>query len=141
MTAPLSKSSSSGSDASNKFQSGTEGASSERDTKQNIVPDLRYDNPNPDGKSIVKLDGMANEKTDDGKVELIDRKTNVADYHPKMEQKTIDGLSRQTEALRQNPEFTIVHEYPNQQAGDKAQQRYEKWGYGDSIQVRVKKQD
>ena len=92
---------SSKSSAASVFEDGTIGAASSIAAKRKVVPGLRFDNPNPRGRNVVRFDGI------DGTT-LIDRKLNVT-----TKSKQINDLKRMSEALRQNPEYTAVLEVPN----------------------------
>jgi hypothetical protein len=74
-----------------------------------IVPALKYNNPNTSSraKNYVKFDGV---DVDNPKI-LIDRKHNVTTYSGQ-----IDGFRRQAECLRQNPDYILRIEVPNEVA-------------------------
>jgi RHS repeat-associated protein len=92
------------------FDAGTTGAFSETITQKRAVPALRFDNPNPRGNNFVKFDGIElNTNT------VIDRKTNLT-TRPKQ----LQSLQRASGALKRNPNFNGVFEFPNQKAADKA---------------------
>ncbi|MGF1911901.1 hypothetical protein L4C38_21070 [Vibrio kasasachensis] len=92
------------------FESGTKGAFSDISSKRKAVPAIRFDNPNPRGNNFVKFDGIE----DDGTT-LIDRKTALTTFD-----KQLQSLQRVSNALKQNPGFKGVFEFPNQKAADKA---------------------
>jgi len=77
---------------------------------------LRFDNPaaasNPRVNNFVKFDGIEA----DG-VTLIDRKLSLTTFP-----KQIDSIGRASQALRQNPNFRLVYEFPSQQTADRALQ-------------------
>ncbi len=93
-----------------KFESGTLGALSDIPSQQKVVPAIRFDNPNPRGYNFAKFDGIEA----DG-VTLIDRKTSLT-----TKSKQLQSLQRVSIALKQNPDFKLVFEFPNQKAADRA---------------------
>ncbi|MCZ4371320.1 hemagglutinin repeat-containing protein [Vibrio diazotrophicus] len=92
------------------FESGTKGAFSDVSSERKAVPAIRFDNPNPKGNNFVKFDGIE----DDGTT-LIDRKTALTTFD-----KQLQSIQRVSYALKQNPRFKGVFEFPNQKAADKA---------------------
>jgi len=96
--------------AAQAYEDGTTGAASDIESKKRIVPSLKYDNPNPNGRNIVKFDGYDVENN-----ELIDRKWNVTTYP-----KSLDQLQRMSEALKQNPSYKGIIEVPDQKAYNSA---------------------
>ncbi len=109
-----------------KFESGTSGAMSDIKSKQRVVPALRYDNTNPNGHNFIKLDGFEI----NGNV-LIDRKTNLTTF-----KKQIVTLQRMDKAIKQNPEYKVIYEFPNQKAADKASEILKR-NRIDNIEVRI----
>ncbi|VAW45014.1 hypothetical protein MNBD_GAMMA03-220, partial [hydrothermal vent metagenome] len=92
------------------FDAGTTGAFSETITQKRAVPALRFDNPNPRGNNFVKFDGIELNTN-----RVIDRKTNLT-----TRSKQLQSLQRASGALKRNPNFNGVFEFPNQKAADKA---------------------
>ena len=83
------------------FEDGAEGAASDVVTRKRIVPTLKYDNPNPNGKNFIKFNSHF------GNFNFIDRKINVTGF-----EKSIDQIRRAAEALAQNPGTTLRYEVP-----------------------------
>ncbi|MGN6402140.1 MAG: RHS repeat-associated core domain-containing protein [Flavisolibacter sp.] len=110
------------------YEDATTGAASDVKTRKRIVPTLKYDNPNPNGKNFVKFDGFDVENN-----ELIDRKWNVTTYD-----KSLNQLKRMAEALKQNPGYSGVIEVPNQKAYNNAVKALQKASVTD-IKVRIAK--
>jgi hypothetical protein len=109
--------------AARNFEAGTEGAAVDIATQTRQVPALQFDNPNPNGAPFVKFDGFS--QLDDGTIELIDAKTRLVPFSnadgPVITESVIDGLTRQSTALAQNPGFRGVLEFPTQAAANEAQ--------------------
>ena len=81
--------------------------------KKNIVPVLRYDNPNTRGMNFIKFDGI---EVENGVTCLIDSKTNIP-YWNKGGMETVKGtLKRISEAKKQNPGIRVIYEFPNETA-------------------------
>jgi hypothetical protein len=116
--------------AARDFDAGTEGAFSDVETRQRMVPAMLYANPKSKGLDYVKFDGMS--VRPDGTIELIDRKTNIIAIQTadglKAPASLVAQLQRQSNALVQNPGYAIVLELPNQAAADKAQAVLEEFG-------------
>ena len=85
---------------------------------------MRFDNPNPLGRDIVKFDGVEATR-------IIDRKLNVT-----TKSKQMRDLRRMAEALKQNPEFSGVIQVPNQAAARSAHRALDKAGV-DNISVEI----
>jgi hypothetical protein len=108
-----------GSQAAQNFQAGCTGAFCDVASQKNAAPTLRYDNPNPNGNNYVRFDGI--EKTTDGQgIILIDRKLKLADFNDGAKESTASTFRRVDEAVRQNPGYQVVYEFPNQAALDAA---------------------
>ena len=84
--------------------------------KKNIVPVLRYDNPNTRGMNFIKFDGI---EVQNGVTCLIDAKTNIPFWKEKA-MKTIEGtLNRIRIAKSQNPGIRVIYEFPKKEAAEK----------------------
>lgn len=83
------------------YENHVEGSYTHIDTRNKVVPTLKYDNLANGGASFVKFDG------NDSPMNFIDRKLNVTGYP-----KSIMQVSRAAEALRQNPQATLRYEVP-----------------------------
>jgi len=113
------------------FQWGTTGSMMQQtpDGPKNVIPALRYDNPNSRGMNFIKFDGI---EVRDGTTYLIDAKRNVNLT------KTFDRIN---EAKNQNPEIKVIYEFP----GEKAKGHFDKWlennkFYEDTIdEIRIRK--
>ena len=80
---------------------------------KNIIPALRYDNPNPRGMNFIKFDGI---EVRNGTTYLIDTKRNVP-YWNKSAMKNLEKTFRRiNEAKNQNPEIKVIYEFPNEEA-------------------------
>jgi len=90
------------------FEAAAEGAASDLASKSRSVPALRYDhsNPSPYTSNFVKFDGIEA----DG-FTLIDRKWSLTEKTKQLAQ-----LERFDEALKVNPAYTVVLEFPTQAA-------------------------
>ncbi|WP_218943559.1 hypothetical protein [Exilibacterium tricleocarpae] len=97
-----------------RFEAGTTGAASDVASGSRSSPSLRFDNPaassNPGVNNFVRFDGIEA----DG-VTLIDRKTALT-----TKAKQINDLARASEAVRQNPNFRLVFEFPDQSSLESA---------------------
>ncbi len=89
--------------AAQQYENTIPGSASDVATQKKIVPTLKYDNPNPNGKNFIKFDGFEPETNT-----FIDRKLSFTSYP-----KSLDQLRRASEALRQNPGFNIRYEVPD----------------------------
>lgn len=120
-------------------EDGTDGALYDRDSQQHVVPALRYDNPNPNGKAVVKFDGYR--LLDDGRVELIDAKTRVLTFSTRrglvVPDKVQQQLLRQSEALSQNDGYLGAIEVPSEATAADAVAALRKLKI-DNISVRVR---
>ncbi|WP_434644479.1 LysM peptidoglycan-binding domain-containing protein [Achromobacter piechaudii] len=121
------------------YESATTGAFSDVLSGQRSVPALLYDNKNPNGMPYVKFDGH---DLVGGAVELIDAKTRVVPFSrkdgPYISKSVVDGLTRKSEALSQNPDYIGVIEVPSVDARREAVQVLRKLGI-DNINVRIRK--
>jgi len=121
------------------FEAGTTGAASSLATRQRFVPALKFDNPNPNGASLVRFDGFEN--LDNGVVQLIDSKTRIVPFTqngaPIITGSVRDQLFRQSAALGQNPGFRAVIELPTEAARKEADQVLIQLGL-DNIATRVR---
>ena len=100
------------------FQWGTEHSMMQNTPtgKKNIVPVLRYDNPNTRGMNFIKFDGI---EVQNGVTCLIDAKTNIPFWKEKA-MKTIEGtLNRIRIAKSQNPGIRVIYEFPKKEAAEK----------------------
>jgi len=111
-----------------KYEAGVAGACSDLATRKRIVPALRFDNPKETGLNFVRFDGW--DPTDP--MVLIDRKTALTTF-PKQQ----DAIRRASVALRQNPGYTGVFEFPTEQAANRAQKILTDLDVFDVISVRV----
>lgn len=128
-----------GGQAAQDFQAGTSGAFSDIASQKSAVPALRYDNPNTNGYNYVKFDGIE-QGADGGQVLLIDAKTKLAIWSDSTRQSVSDTLSRVDAALKQNPGYKVVYEFPNQKVAQQAQQFIERSRYANTVTVRVRGQ-
>jgi len=94
------------------FDAGTTGSFSEAVTGKRAVPALRFDRPNATNRTsnFVKFDGV-----EDNGFTLIDRKTSLT-TRPKQ----IDAIRRASEAIKQNPKFKAIFEFPDIKSAEKA---------------------
>ncbi|WP_405351693.1 pre-toxin TG domain-containing protein [Fusobacterium animalis] len=105
--------------------------------KKNIVPVLRYDNPNTRGMNFIKFDGI---EVENGVTCLIDTKTNIPFWKEKA-MKTVEGtLNRIRIAKSQNPGIRVIYEFPKKEAAEKMNN----WlnnnpGFIGIVEVRVRK--
>jgi filamentous hemagglutinin len=87
------------------YQNSLPGSISDTKSQKMLAPGLRYDNPNPRGKNYILFDGL---DLYDSKT-LVDRKLGIA--RSKKQEKS---FGRWAEGLRQNPDFKIRIEAPNE---------------------------
>lgn len=71
---------------------------------------------------------------------LIDAKTKLAIWSDSTRQSVNDTLSRVDAALKQNPGYKVVYEFPNQKVAQQAQQFIERSRYANTVTVRVRGQ-
>ena len=104
------------------FQWGTTGSMMQQtpDGPKNVIPALRYENPNSRGMNFIKFDGI---EVRDGTTYLIDAKRNVP-YWNKSAMKNLEKtFKRINEAKNQNPEIKVIYEFPD----EKAKGHFDKW--------------
>ena len=121
-----------------KFQWGTSGSMMQNTPagKKNVVPVLRYDNPNTRGMNFIKFDGIEVEK---GVTYLIDAKTNIP-YWNKGGMKTVrKTFERISEAKKQNPGIRVIYEFPNETAAGHLRSWINDNGYDGIVEIRVRK--
>ena len=119
------------------YQAGTAGAVSDIATGKQIVPALRYNNPNPRGMDFVKFDGyevLPNGQT----MLLIDAKMRLPLWSEGGRAKIVDTLQRVQAALNQNPGFRVVYEFPDEASKLEAIDFINKAGFSKDIQIRVR---
>ena len=124
------------------FQWGTTGSMMQQtpDGPKNVIPALRYDNPNSRGMNFIKFDGI---EVRDGTTYLIDAKRNVPHWNKSAMKNLTKTFDRINEAKNQNPEIKVIYEFPN----EKAKTKFTDWldrnpGYQniiDEIRVRPEK--
>ncbi|WP_158412155.1 hemagglutinin repeat-containing protein [Fusobacterium animalis] len=121
------------------FQWGTSGSMMQNTPvgKKNVVPALRYDNPNTEGMNFIKFDGI---EVENGVTCLIDAKRNVP-YWNKGGMETVKGtLRRISEAKKQNPGIRVIYEFPNETAAG----YFRDWlktnrNFNNIVEIRVRK--
>ena len=122
-----------------KFQWGTSGSMMQNTPagKKNVVPVLRYDNPNTRGMNFIKFDGI---EVENGVTYLIDAKTNIPFWKEKA-MKTVEGtLKRIRIAKSQNPGIRVIYEFPNETAAGHLRSWIDKNNFYDGIvEIRVRK--
>ena len=122
-----------------KFQWGTSGSMMQNTPagKKNVVPVLRYDNPNTRGMNFIKFDGI---EVENGVTYLIDAKTNIPFWKEKA-MKTVEGtLKRIRIAKSQNPGIRVIYEFPNETAAG----HFRDWlktnrNFNNIVEIRVRK--
>ena len=119
------------------FQAGTAGAFSDVASEKMVVPALRYTNYVTSGLNYIKFDGI--EQTAQGTTLLIDAKTKLAIWSDATQASVASTLSRVDKALRDNPGFTVVYEFPNAKVAQQATEFINARGFGDVVKVRVRK--
>jgi filamentous hemagglutinin len=125
-----------GTQASKDFGAGANGVFSDVATGKQVVPALRYDNPNVAGNSFVKFDGI--EQALDGTYTLIDAKTALAIFHNAAEKNVIKTLERVENVLKQNPGYKVMYEFPNEAARAKAEAFIAEKGFKNVVGTRVR---
>jgi hypothetical protein len=101
------------SSAARDWEDSAVGATSDVATQRRNVPALRYDNPNPRGKNLVRFDAV---DPINPKVVVIDRKWAVTTKTDQVNKFKSGPL----EALRQNPDYRLRIEVPNRKAATDA---------------------
>ena len=104
------------------FQWGTAGSMMQQTPSgpKNIIPALRYDNPNPRGMNFIKFDGI---EVRNGTTYLIDTKRNVPYWNKSAMKNLTKTFDRINEAKNQNPEIKIIYEFPDEEAKG----HFDKW--------------
>jgi filamentous hemagglutinin len=103
------------SQAARDFQSGCTGAFCDPVSGRDAAPALRFDNNVTNGNNFIRFDGI--ERSADGQgIVLIDRKLRLADFNRGAIASTETTFRRVAEAVRQNPGYQVVYEFPNQAA-------------------------
>jgi len=128
-----------GKQAAQEFQWGTEHSMMQNTSagKKNVVPVLRYDNPNTRGMNFIKFDGI---EVQNGVTCLIDAKVNIP-FWDERAMKTVEGtLNRIRIAKSQNPGIRVIYEFPKKEAA----QKMNNWlnnnpGFIGIVEVRVRK--
>ena len=126
-----------GNPAAAAYPAGTAGAVSDIATGKQIVPALRYNNPNPRGMDFVKFDGyevLPNGQT----MLLIDAKMRLPLWSEGGRAKIVETLQRVQAALNQNPGFRVVYEFPDEASKLEAIDFINKAGFSKDIQIRVR---
>ena len=97
------------------FQWGTTGSMMQQtpDGPKNVIPALRYDNPNSRGMNFIKFDGI---EVRDGTTYLIDAKRNVPHWNKSAMKNLEKTFRRINEAKNQNPKIKVIYEFPNEKA-------------------------
>ena len=100
------------------FQWGLTGSMMQQtsDGPKNIIPALRYDNPNPRGMNFIKFDGI---EVRDVTTYLIDAKRNVLHWNKSAMKNLGKTFRRINEAKNQNPEIKVIYEFPKEEAKTK----------------------
>ncbi len=106
------------------YQASAGGARSSIAAHKPEVPALRYDNLNPNGKNLVRFDGLEGNT-------LIDRKFSITS-----KSKQLEDLRRMSRALSQNPEYLGRIEVPTQAIANRAKKILENLGI-QNIDVKV----
>lgn len=128
-----------GNPAAAAYQAGTAGAVSDIATGKQIVPALRYNNPNPRGMDFVKFDGyevLPNGQT----MLLIDAKMWLPFWSEATQGKMIETMQRVSEAVKQNPRFRVVYEFPDEASRREASRFIQQQGFDKFIGTRVRGQ-
>ena len=96
------------------FQWGTTGSMMQQtpDGPKNVIPALRYDNPNSRGMNFIKFDGI---EVRDGTTYLIDAKRNVPHWNKSAMKNLGKTFRRINEAKNQNPEIKVIYEFPKEE--------------------------
>ena len=128
-----------GNPAAAAYPAGTAGAVSDIATGKQIVPALRYNNPNPRGMDFVKFDGyevLPNGQT----MLLIDAKMRLPVWSESTRSKSLETLRRVKTALDQNPGFRVMYEFPSEASRQEALQFIRDNGFSEVIKTRVRGQ-
>ena len=128
-----------GNPAAAAYQAGTAGAVSDIATGKQIAPALRYNNPNPRGMDFVKFDGyevLPNGQT----MLLIDAKMRLPVWSEATQGKMIETMRCVSEAVKQNPGFRVVYEFPDEASRREASRFIQQQGFDKFIGTRVRGQ-
>lgn len=107
-------------------------------TQEFAVPAIRYVNPNPNGKNLIRLDAGGLFGDVDGAV-LTDTKRQMAIWSKGSQSTTKATLGRLREALQQNPKYgKIIYEIETEAAAQKARLFIERNGFSDIIIIKVR---
>ena len=121
--------------AARDFQAGCTGALCDVASGRGTAPALRYDNTVTNGNNYIRFDGI--ERTADGQgIILIDRKLKLADFNRGAIASTERTFQRVAEAVRQNPGYQVVYEFPNAAVAQRARNFINDRGLGNVIKVR-----
>ena len=126
-----------GNPAAAAYPAGTAGAVSDIATGKQIVPALRYNNPNPRGMDFVKFDGyevLPNGQT----MLLIDAKMRLPLWSEGGRAKIVETLQRVQAALNQNPGFRVVYEFPSEASRQEALRYFERNDILGIVETRVR---
>jgi len=126
-----------GKQAAQDFQAGTSGAYSDLATGKSAVSALRYDNPKEKGLDFIKFDGI--EDGPNGTALLIDAKTKLATWNSGAQNSVMSTLERVDAALKDNPEFKVIYEFPNAKMATAAKDFINGTKYKNTVTVRVRK--
>ena len=127
-----------GTERSKKHQSSGRGAFSDIESRKSANPALRFDNPNPRGRSHIRFDS-AYPAADNSHTVLVDSKTKLAVWSKATQTKTIKTLERVKHAVIQNPGYKIQYEFDTDEAAEEATRFIEKHNYSDYVSVGVRK--
>ena len=83
---------------------------------KNIIPALRYNNPNPRGMNFIKFDGI---EVIDNQTYLIDAKRNIPYWNERAMDNYTVTFDRINVAKIQNPDVKVIYEFPNENAANK----------------------
>ncbi|RPD83191.1 hypothetical protein EGK75_13315 [Neisseria weixii] len=105
-------------------------------SRDSIVPALVYNNPDSNGNHFVKFDGY--EILPDGTVQLIDSKTQLPLWSETTQRSTALNLERVANAVKQNPNFKVMYEFPDETSRNDAFEFIRDSGFAKQIQTRVR---
>ena len=127
-----------GSEAAKDFQAGTSGAFSDVASQKPAVPALRYDNANPKGVDYIKFDGIE-VGSDGSNILLVDAKRQLPLWNNSAKDDLLATFVKIESALRQNPGYRVMYEFPNERARKAAQEFLERTGYDRIVYTRVRR--
>ena len=127
-----------GSERSMRHQSGGRGAFSDIASRKFANPALRFDNPNPRGRSHIRFDN-AYSAADNSHTMLVDSKTKLAIWGKATQTKTIKTLERVKHAVMQNPGYKVQYEFDTDEAAEETWKFIEKHNYSNYVSVGVRK--